>query len=114
MLHVDACHRQESYFHYLFGVQEEDYLGAIDLRTGRSILFMPRLPPSYAVWSGHIAVRSWTVMETPSAVLATMSVQACLPSRICGSLVGISLQVLDFVKLGHRACYRLHAAFCAQ
>ena len=41
--------RQESYFHYLFGVEEEDYYGALDLRDGRTMLFMPRLPESYAV-----------------------------------------------------------------
>lgn len=40
---------------YLFGVADEDYYGAIDLRTGRSLLFMPRLPDSYSVWMGHIA-----------------------------------------------------------
>jgi hypothetical protein len=41
--------RQESYFHYLFGVEEEGYMGALDVRNGKSILFMPRLPESYAV-----------------------------------------------------------------
>lgn len=48
--------RQESYFHYLFGVQEEDCLGAVDLQTDRSYLFIPRLPDSYAVWMGPIKV----------------------------------------------------------
>ncbi|GAB4819295.1 hypothetical protein N2152v2_006341 [Parachlorella kessleri] len=52
---MDLLFRQESYFYYLFGVTDEDYYGAIDLRTGRSLLFMPRLPDSYAVWMGHIA-----------------------------------------------------------
>lgn len=47
--------RQEAFFQYLFGVNDcEDYLGALDIRTGRSFLFMPRLPASYAVWMGHI------------------------------------------------------------
>ena len=44
-------YRQESYFHYLFGVEEEDYFGALDLRDGRTMLFMPRLPEAYAVSS---------------------------------------------------------------
>lgn len=49
------CRSQEAFFQHLFGVNDaEDYLGALDLRTGRSILFMPRLPESYAVWMGHI------------------------------------------------------------
>ena len=48
--------RQEGYFQYLFGVCEEDYLGALDTRSNppKSLLFMPRLPESYAVWMGHI------------------------------------------------------------
>lgn len=52
------CHpwmpRQESYFHYLFGVEEEDYYGALNIETGESTLFMPRLPSSYAIWLGQI------------------------------------------------------------
>ena len=43
---------QESYFMWLFGVMESDFYGAIDVDTAQSILFMPRLPASYAVWMG--------------------------------------------------------------
>ncbi|XP_074269440.1 uncharacterized protein LOC141592603 [Silene latifolia] len=46
--------RQESYFAYLFGVREPDFYGAIDVTTGNSILFAPRLPAEYAVWLGEI------------------------------------------------------------
>ncbi|XP_027341238.1 xaa-Pro dipeptidase isoform X2 [Abrus precatorius] len=46
--------RQESYFAYLFGVNEPGFYGAIDLGTGDSILFAPRLPAEYAVWLGEI------------------------------------------------------------
>jgi len=46
--------RQESTFNYLFGVEEPDCLGVIDIIKGTSILFMPRLPESYAVWLGKI------------------------------------------------------------
>ncbi|KAH9623952.1 hypothetical protein KSS87_012296 [Heliosperma pusillum] len=46
--------RQESYFAYLFGVREPDFYGAIDVTTGKSILFAPRLPTEYAVWLGEI------------------------------------------------------------
>jgi len=56
--HHDTDHehlfRQESYFHYLFGVREPDCFGAIELSTGKSILFVPRLPEVYAVWMGTI------------------------------------------------------------
>lgn len=46
--------RQESTFHYLFGVKEPDCLATIDLETGRATLFIPRLPAEYAVWMGEI------------------------------------------------------------
>lgn len=46
--------RQESYFAYLFGVREPGFYGAIDIATGNSILFAPRLPSEYAVWLGDI------------------------------------------------------------
>lgn len=46
--------RQESYFAYLFGVKEPGFFGAIDVATCRAYLFIPRLPPDYAIWSGEI------------------------------------------------------------
>ncbi|KAJ4849361.1 hypothetical protein Tsubulata_044279 [Turnera subulata] len=46
--------RQESYFAYLFGVKEPGFYGAIDVATGKSMLFAPRLPADYAVWLGEI------------------------------------------------------------
>ncbi|KAH9801231.1 AMP N domain-containing protein [Citrus sinensis] len=51
--------RQESYFAYLFGVREPGFYGAIDIATGKSILFAPRLPPDYAVWLGKIKPLSY-------------------------------------------------------
>lgn len=46
--------RQESYFHWAFGVREPDCYGAIEVYSGRSILFIPRLKPEYVVWMGKI------------------------------------------------------------
>ncbi|CAO2823348.1 unnamed protein product [Amaranthus hypochondriacus] len=51
--------RQESYFAYLFGVREPGFYGAIDISTGKSILFSPRLPAEYAVWLGEIKPASY-------------------------------------------------------
>ncbi|KAJ9688206.1 hypothetical protein PVL29_014099 [Vitis rotundifolia] len=51
--------RQESYFAYLFGVREPGFYGAIDIATGKSILFAPRLPAEYAVWLGEIKPLSY-------------------------------------------------------
>uniref|UniRef100_A0A8C2TT22 Xaa-Pro dipeptidase n=1 Tax=Coturnix japonica TaxID=93934 RepID=A0A8C2TT22_COTJA len=46
--------RQESYFHWTFGVTEAGCFGTVDVDTGRSMLFVPLLPESYAVWMGKI------------------------------------------------------------
>ncbi len=46
--------QQESFFQYLFGVKEPGFFGAIEVGTGRTTLFMPRLPESWAVWLGQI------------------------------------------------------------
>ncbi|KAB1209303.1 Xaa-Pro dipeptidase [Morella rubra] len=51
--------RQESYFAYLFGVGEPGFYGAIDIATGESILFAPRLSADYAVWLGEIKPLSY-------------------------------------------------------
>ena len=46
--------RQESFFHWAFGVREPDCAGALDLGSGAATLFIPRLPESYAVVMGAI------------------------------------------------------------
>ena len=71
--------RQESFFHWAFGVREPDWLGAISLDTGAATLFVPRLPPAYAVvmgrikgpaeWAGIYAVESVEYVEDIARVL---------------------------------------------
>ncbi|KAL5466817.1 hypothetical protein EMCRGX_G030968 [Ephydatia muelleri] len=51
---TDLLFRQESYFHWTFGVTEADCSGAVEVDTARSILFIPRLPAEYATWMGQI------------------------------------------------------------
>lgn len=51
--------RQESNFHWAFGVREPDCYGTIEYPSGRSTLFVPRLPESYAVWMGPIKTLDW-------------------------------------------------------
>ena len=46
--------RQESFFHWAFGVMEPDCTAVIDIDASESVLFVPRLPEQYAVWMGKI------------------------------------------------------------
>lgn len=50
----DRLFRQESFFQWTFGVMEPDCYGALEVDTGASILFIPKLPAEYAVWLGAI------------------------------------------------------------
>lgn len=55
--------RQESYFEYLFGHTAPDCFGAV-LADGTSILFLPNLPISYAVWMGPLPTTEGVKSET--------------------------------------------------
>jgi Xaa-Pro dipeptidase len=47
---VDYPFEQESSFFYLFGVQEHDCEGVIEVDSGRSILFVPQPTEAYLIW----------------------------------------------------------------
>ncbi|KAF7998061.1 hypothetical protein HCN44_009459 [Aphidius gifuensis] len=47
--------RQESFFQWCFAVEEPGWFGALDVTTGKSILFLPRLPAEYEIWSGKLS-----------------------------------------------------------
>lgn len=50
---VEIVFRQESYFHWAFGGLEPDWYGAIEVSTGRAILFVPEIPENAAVYMGE-------------------------------------------------------------
>ncbi|PNJ09201.1 PEPD isoform 4 [Pongo abelii] len=55
---TEVLFRQESFFHWAFGVTEPGCYGVIDVDTGKSTLFVPRLPASYATWMGKFEVNN--------------------------------------------------------
>lgn len=74
--------RQESFFHWTFGVTEADCYGAIDVDTGKSLLFVPKLPESYAVWMGKIHPREYFKKKYEvDEVHYTVEISSVLASR---------------------------------
>ncbi|OON15284.1 hypothetical protein X801_08916, partial [Opisthorchis viverrini] len=57
----------ESFFHWAFGGLEPDWFGAIEVQTGRSILFTHHLPDDVAVYDG--------MPDTPEAMAIKYAVE---------------------------------------
>ncbi len=55
----DRIFRQESNFHYLFGVDIADCFGIINVRTNKTYLIIPKHDESYAVWHGKVHDLEW-------------------------------------------------------
>ncbi|XP_028027414.1 xaa-Pro dipeptidase-like [Bombyx mandarina] len=51
---VQYVFRQEAYFTWVCGVREPGCYFALDVSTGKSYLFVPRLPEEYEVWMGKL------------------------------------------------------------
>jgi len=54
---VSYTFRQESHFHWAFGVREPDCYGAISLKDASATLFVPEFPDNYKIWFGKIKTR---------------------------------------------------------
>lgn len=76
--------RQESFFAWAFGVKEPDCYGSIDVDTGKSTLFIPRLPDAYAVWMGPILTPAqWKEMYQVDEVQYTDELVTALAACPC-------------------------------
>ena len=51
---VGPLFRQEPFFHWAFGVLQPDCFGAVDVKTGKSLLFVPRVKEEDAMWDGKL------------------------------------------------------------
>uniref|UniRef100_A0A8C4CH89 Xaa-Pro dipeptidase n=1 Tax=Denticeps clupeoides TaxID=299321 RepID=A0A8C4CH89_9TELE len=95
---TDVLFRQESFFHWTFGVTEADCFGAVDVDSGKSFLFVPKLPESYATWMGDAVM--WTIADVltsknPAALLTLRGLNTDSGS-ICreASFEGISRRLI--------------------
>uniref|UniRef100_A0A663M3E8 Xaa-Pro dipeptidase n=1 Tax=Athene cunicularia TaxID=194338 RepID=A0A663M3E8_ATHCN len=104
--------RQESYFHWTFGVTEAGCFGTVDVDTGRSMLFVPQLPESYAVWMGKIhppeffkkkyAVDEVYYVNEISSVLASKKPAVLLTLRGVNTDSGSVSKEASFEGISHR------------
>lgn len=77
---------QDSWFNYLFGVKEPGFLGAIRVRDGYTVLFMPKLDPSYRIWCGEIfPPQYFKEMYAVDEVLFTEDIQSWVAAQLEGT-----------------------------
>nr|XP_026493897.1 xaa-Pro dipeptidase [Vanessa tameamea] len=55
---IEYVFRQEAYFTWVCGVREPGCFFALDVKTGKAHLFVPRLPEEYEVWMGKLLTPS--------------------------------------------------------
>ena len=76
--------RQESYFLYLTGVKEPDCHVSIEVDTGFTTLYIPRLPQDYATIMGKIkTTQEWKDFVQVDAVEYTDNVESILEEQVC-------------------------------
>uniref|UniRef100_A0A7N9B1D1 Xaa-Pro dipeptidase n=1 Tax=Mastacembelus armatus TaxID=205130 RepID=A0A7N9B1D1_9TELE len=118
---TDLLFRQESFFHWAFGVTEADCYGAIDVDTGRSILFVPKLPESYATWMGEIFPKEhfkekyavdevhYTCDVSPPGVISRerTSLSYNVPVCVCSRLIKTDME-LEVLRYTNRISSEAH------
>jgi Xaa-Pro dipeptidase len=88
---TEEVFQQESFFKWAFGVKEPGFFGAIEVGTGKSWLFMPRLPAAWAVWQGRI--------EPPAHFEALYAVdEVRYVDEIADTLAGLAAKPLYLLK----------------
>ena len=83
--------RQESYFWYLSGVKEPDCSLAIRAGTGETILFVPKLPESYATIMGRIrSLEEWKELYHVDQAMYTDDIEDFLLQEMTRAVNGTS------------------------
>eukprot|EP00960_Hanusia_phi_P039478 753915-Hanusia_phi.AAC.9 len=99
--------RQESNFHYLFGAGFPDCLGAIEVSSGRSILFVPRQPDSYSVWMGSPpSLEDLKTIYCVDEVLYTSELPSYIASKKPSTIYTYGGQNSDSGNLGQAASFK--------
>uniref|UniRef100_A0A8C2WET0 Xaa-Pro dipeptidase n=1 Tax=Cyclopterus lumpus TaxID=8103 RepID=A0A8C2WET0_CYCLU len=105
---TDLLFRQESFFHWAFGVTEPDCYGAIDVDSGKSVLFVPKLPESYATWMGEIFPKEhFKEKYAVDEVQYTCDVSLCVRMRVRVRLVKTDME-LEVLRYTNRISSEAH------
>lgn len=103
---TEPVFRQESYFHWAFGVDEPDCFGALDLDTAKAILFVPKLPDSYAVWMGKLhTLEDVATKYAVDEVLYVEQLAEALKSRGAQTLLTLRGRNSDSGKMSQEASF---------
>uniref|UniRef100_A0A8C7MI10 Xaa-Pro dipeptidase n=1 Tax=Oncorhynchus kisutch TaxID=8019 RepID=A0A8C7MI10_ONCKI len=98
--------RQESSFHWAFGVTEAECYGAIYVDTGKSTLFVPKLPESYATWMGEIHPRKYFKEKyTVDEVQYTCDIADVFSKMKLGALLTLRGQNTDSGSICYEASF---------
>jgi Xaa-Pro dipeptidase len=72
---------QEGNFYYLFGIQEPDCYGVLDIDTGKPVLFVPRTSNLYKIWMTVLSKEDFQAKYEVADVHYVDEMQAWLAER---------------------------------